>query len=114
VALPVKPVAPLAADGDDAPPLVAVAPDRARAVVLLRTAGRRTALAPLDAATGAVRPTVLLPGDARGGLVVTAERVYVPDALGHGVWVVDHRRGRRLETVPAGRGPPAITRNPPS
>jgi hypothetical protein len=55
----------------------------------------------------------MLPGDALGGLLVTEERVYVPDALGHGVWVVDHRRGRRVETVSAGRGPLAIMFSPP-
>jgi hypothetical protein len=59
-----------------------------------------------EAAAGV--PAVLLPGDARGGLLVTEERVYIPDALGHGVGVVDHRRGRRLGTVPAGRGPLAL------
>ena len=92
---------------------MAVGPDGARVFVLLRAAGRRTALVPLDAATGAAGPAVLLPGEALGGLLATEERVYVPDALGHGVWVVDHRRGRRLESVPAGRGPLAITFRPP-
>jgi hypothetical protein len=70
-------------------------------------------LVPVDAATGAAGPAALLPGETRGGLVVTAERVYVPDAFGHGGWVVDHRRGRRLEIVSASRGPLAITRSPP-
>ena len=113
VALTVTPLAPLAADGDDAPPRWRWRPDGARVVVLLRAGGRRTALVALDAATGAAGPAVLLPGEALGGLLVTEERVYVPDALGHGVWVVDHRRGRLLETVPAGRGPLAITLSPP-
>jgi DNA-binding beta-propeller fold protein YncE len=114
VALTVTPVAPLDADGEDGPPPVAVAPDGARVVVLLRAAGRRTALIPLDAATGATGRAVSLPGEALGGLVLSAERVYVPDVLGHGVWVVDHRQGRLLDKVPAGRGPLAITRSPPS
>jgi hypothetical protein len=103
-----------AADGEDAPRPIAATPDGARVVVLLKAAGRRTALVPLDATTGATGPAVVLPGEALGGLAVTAERVYVPDALGHGVWVVDHRRGRLLETVPAGRGPLAITLSQPS
>jgi hypothetical protein len=37
----------------------------------------------------------------------------VTDALGHGVWVVDHQRGRLLGTATAGRGPLAVTLNPP-
>ena len=114
VALIVTAATPLAADGEDAPPPVAVDPDGARVVVLLRAAGRRTELVPLDAATGVAGAAVVLPGEALGGLLVTAGRVYVPDALGHGVWIVDHRRGRRLETVPAGRGSLAITLSPPS
>ena len=109
---PKKATAPFAADGD-APPPGAAAPDGGRAFVLLRAAGRRSALVPVDAATGAAGPAILLPGEALGGLAVTAERVYVPDALGHGVWVVDPRRGRRVETVPAGKGPLAITLSPP-
>jgi hypothetical protein len=75
--------------------------------------GRGAGLVPVDTATGAAGPAVLLPGEALGGLGDTAERVYVPDAFGHGVWVVDHRRGRRLETVPAGTGPVAIALSPP-
>jgi DNA-binding beta-propeller fold protein YncE len=114
VALTVTGAEPLAADGQEDPPPVAVAPDGARVVVLLPAGGGRTALVPLDAATGAPGPAVLLPAEALGGLVVTAERVYVPDALGHGVWVVDPRRGRLLERVPAGRGPLAITLSPPA
>jgi hypothetical protein len=98
---------------EDAPPPLAVGPDGDRAFVLLRTAGRRTALVPLDAAVGAAGTAVLPPGEALGGVAVIAERVYVPDAQGHGVWVVDHRRGRLLGKVPAGRGPLAITHSPP-
>ena len=92
---PKKATAPVAADGDAPPPVAA---------------------APVAASTGTSaerRPAILLPGEALGGLAVTAERVYVPDALGHGVWVVDPRRGRRVETVPAGKGPLAITLSPP-
>ena len=101
-------------DEVDEPTAVAATPDGARVVVLLRAAGRRTALVSLDTATGAASRAVSLPGEALGGLVVSAERVYVPDALGHGVWVVDHRQGRLLDKVPAGRGPLAITLSPPS
>ena len=113
LALTVTAAVPLGADGEDDPPPVAVGPDGTRIFVLLRAAGRCTALVPLDTATGAAGPAVLLPGEALSGLLVTAERVYIPDALGHGVWVVDHRKGRLLGTVTAGRGPLAITLSPP-
>jgi hypothetical protein len=93
---------------------VAIAPDGARAFVLVRAAGRHSALLALDATAGAAGPApLLLPGEALGGLVATPERVYVPDALGRSVWVVDLRSWRLLGSVPAGEGPVAITRSPP-
>ena len=113
LALTVSGAAPLAADGDDGPPGVAIGPDGARAFVLVRAAGRRSALVALDPASGAAGPALLLPGEALGGLVATQERVYIPDALGHGVWVVDHHRWRFQGSVPAGKGPVAITLSPP-
>ena len=113
VALTVTGAVPLAADGEEAPPAVAIAPDGARAFVLVRAAGRHSALLALDATTGAAGPALLLPGEALGGLVATPERVYVPDALGRSVWVVDLRSWRFLGSVPAGEGPVAITRSPP-
>jgi hypothetical protein len=52
--------------------------------VLLCASGRRTALVPLDAVAGAAGLAVFLPGEALGGLVVTAERAFVPGSLGAG------------------------------
>ena len=109
VALTVTAAAPLATVGGDAAPPLAAAPDGARLFALGRAGGGRSALQTLDAATGAVGPAIALPGEALGGLLATDARVYVPDALGHGVWVVDHRRGHLLGAVDVGRGPVAIT-----
>ena len=112
-ALTVTAAAPLAADGDDAPPPIATGPDGGRAFVLLRAAGGRSALVPVDAATGTAPRRSCSLARPSAASSFTEERVYVPDALGHEVWVVDYRRGRRLEPVPAGRGPLAITLRPP-
>lgn len=116
VSLTVTAAVPLPADADDAPPMIAVTPSGARLFVLVRAAGRRSALRTLDLTTGAAEPVILLPGEALGGLLATHERVYVPDSLGRGIWVVNHRQGHLLnavDAVDAGRGAVAIALSPP-
>jgi hypothetical protein len=63
-----------------------------------------TPLLRLDPANGAARALVHLPGVALS-LVVTGDRIYVPNGFGAGVWAIDRRSGRLLETIPVGRHP---------
>jgi hypothetical protein len=100
------------ATGDDAPPAVAVTPDGDAVFVLFRAAARRSALVALDATSGMARAATLLPGEALSGLVATDERVYVPNTLGSGVWVVARRTGRLLERVDTHPRPLGITLSP--
>jgi hypothetical protein len=58
----------------------------------------------LDLATGAVTLLGPLPGAGSGRLAVTGDRVYVPDAHGHALWV-GSRRGRLLASIPVGQHP---------
>jgi hypothetical protein len=63
---------------------------------------------PIDLATGAVAVAGLAPGFGTGGLVVTADRLYVADPCNDRIWTAD-RAGRPRGFLLAGRRPTGIT-----
>jgi DNA-binding beta-propeller fold protein YncE len=113
-AVPLDTLGSASATGDDAPPALAVTPDGNDVFVLFRGTGQRSALVAVDGTSGARRPPIFLPGEGLSGLAATDARVYVPDTLERGVWVVRRQTGRLLATVDVGRRPLGITVNPTS
>ncbi|MGH2354807.1 MAG: YncE family protein [Chloroflexota bacterium] len=82
----------------------AIAPDGDHAYAL---AGQGT-VTHLDLLSGAASQLIKLPKIAIS-IAVTADRVYVPDAFGDGVWVVHRRNGRLRQTISTGHHPVAVT-----
>jgi len=92
------------------PPLgLAVAPGGDQAYALVGPADRSLdrALVRLDLQTGAQTVLDRVPGKSGSGLVVTRDRVYVPNPEGRDVWVGD-RQGRPLTTLAVGEHPQDI------
>jgi hypothetical protein len=67
----------------------------------------RSDLIHVDLARGVSRRLAAVPGPGLGGLAVTAQRLYAPNADGSEVWVGD-RRGRTVATWRVGRRPLGI------
>jgi hypothetical protein len=103
----------LAPEGEHALPWagygLTVAPDGRDAYAYAGAGGLlwEAALVRLDLTTGEAALLHPVPGAWTGGLAATADRLYVPDAVGDAVWVAD-RRGRYLTTLPVGRHPLAV------
>jgi hypothetical protein len=90
-------------------PVLAPDGDRLYAVVGPPSPTGGVRLIDVDLVAASARLFGPAPGSGLGAVAVAGDRLYVPDAMGDAVWVLDRRRGHVVGRASAGRRPLGVT-----